>query len=127
MKFIDSKRITKDIEALHAETLTRKDAKERAYVSRGLLDLLYNTIILIARHIAGNAEAAHTQLAARVSTLEQRKGIEYRGTWRSDVEYGLNDMTTYSSSLWICRAQGTRKKPGDGESWQLCSKSDLKP
>lgn len=67
-----------------------------------------------------------TTLEQRITVLESRKSIAYRGIWLASSEYGQNDLCTYSGTLWICRAQGTRKKPGDGDAWQLCSKGDLK-
>ena len=85
------------------------------------------TAMMLAAHAARRRilERRHSELESRISLIEQRKSIDYRGTWNGATEYGVNDATTYLSQLWLCQAQGTRSKPGAGDAWRLVSKTDI--
>jgi hypothetical protein len=65
------------------------------------------------------------ELGARIAHLEARKSIEYRGTWRSDREFGEGDLVTHAGQLFICKGHGVRSKPGSSVDWVLASKKDL--
>jgi hypothetical protein len=66
-----------------------------------------------------------TDLEARLATVEDHKGLRYRGAWLASTEYGADDLVTHGGQLWLCLAFGVRSKPGSSDSWRLCSKKDL--
>jgi integrin beta 3 len=43
----------------------------------------------------------------------------YRGPWKHDEEYCLDDMVSRDSSGWVCTVEATKRKPGDSKDWQL--------
>jgi hypothetical protein len=47
----------------------------------------------------------------------------YRGVFKAGEVYGLGDAVTWAGSLWICGADATTDKPGEGsDAWQLAVK-----
>jgi hypothetical protein len=49
--------------------------------------------------------------------------MRYRGIWKGEEVYVVNDVSTHGGGQWICRATaGTNTKPGTSGDWQLMSK-----
>ena len=100
-----------------------RDGSKTPVTWRHFTEFLDELAALTRQHVAERTKP----LEDRIAELESRKSLEYRGTYRTDTEYGLNDLVTHSGMLWLCQQQGTRKKPGDGDAWRLVSKTDLAP
>ena len=98
-----------------------KDGRKTPVMWRELIKFVDEMTPLIREHVGARMKP----LEERIAELESRKSLEYRGTFRTDTEYGLNDLVTHSGQLWLCQQQGTRKKPGDADAWRLVSKTDL--
>jgi hypothetical protein len=43
----------------------------------------------------------------------------YRGPWKHDDEFHLDDMVSCGGSGWVCMVEGAKDKPGDSKQWQL--------
>ena len=43
----------------------------------------------------------------------------YRGPWKHDEEFHLDDMVSSGGSGWVCMVEGAKDRPGDSKQWQL--------
>jgi hypothetical protein len=43
----------------------------------------------------------------------------YRGPWKHDDDFHLDDMVSCGGAGWICMVEGAKDKPGDSKQWQL--------
>lgn len=66
------------------------------------------------------------ELVGRVSILERdfenRKGLEYFGTWSADVRYRKNAAVTHDGSTWILKDAESLGAAPPGNGWQLAVK-----
>ena len=67
-----------------------------------------------------------TQLAAaqqEIAELKAAQHLKYLGTWQTGSAYQPGDATTFSGSLWVCKAAHTARGPvADHQYWQLAVK-----
>jgi hypothetical protein len=85
----------------------------------------------VREHIAGKMTSLQEdvrQLQARlavteqrVSELESKPHMKYRGVWSAEEQFNEADLVTDSGSMWYCR-RSTRGRPGASDDWQLCVK-----
>lgn len=68
-------------------------------------------------------------LEERLSKLEARPILEYRGVWKSTDTYKRGDLTTHDGSMWHAQVGSQGLMPGQGEGWRLCVKKgkDARP
>jgi hypothetical protein len=43
----------------------------------------------------------------------------YRGPWKHDDDFHLDDMVSCGGNGWVCMIEGAKDKPGDSKQWQL--------
>jgi hypothetical protein len=43
----------------------------------------------------------------------------YRGPWKHDEDYHLDDMVSCGGNGWVCMVEGAKNKPGDSKQWEL--------
>jgi hypothetical protein len=43
----------------------------------------------------------------------------YRGPWKHDEDYHLDDMVSSGGSGWVCMVEDAKDRPGDSKQWQL--------
>ena len=60
-------------------------------------------------------------LTARVSELEAKPRLRYRGVYDISMMYEAGDFATYDGSAWHCQ-RPTTDKPGTSDAWQLAIK-----
>jgi hypothetical protein len=95
--------------------VNRKDASA---IKEGLTELLAE----IVTHIRTETRAELAALEARLLGEIERKGIDYRGTFRKGQAYSKGHAVTYDGSLWIA-TENYPRVPGDPNSgWVLAVK-----
>jgi predicted metal-binding transcription factor (methanogenesis marker protein 9) len=58
-----------------------------------------------------------------IAALKAAPHLKYCGTWQSGTTYQQGDATTFSGSLWVCKASHTASGPvADHQFWQLAVK-----
>jgi hypothetical protein len=65
-------------------------------------------------------------LQDRIAELEQRKAMEWKGTWRPGNAYAEHDVVQDKSSLWVCVSPTTAARPGTGAGWRMMTKEKAK-
>lgn len=101
----------------------RADAKQFAAEHRGADALTVAVAGLRSAKIRAQVLEAHVRhLAARVTALEAFP-MKYVGVYQSGRTHKRNEVATFAGGLWICLADETKAKPGDGPDWQLCCKA----
>jgi hypothetical protein len=69
--------------------------------------------------VQAKLQAVEQELAA----LKAAPHLKYCGTWQSGTTYQAGDATTFSGSLWVCKAAHTASGPvADHQYWQLAVK-----
>jgi hypothetical protein len=43
----------------------------------------------------------------------------YRGPWKHDADYHIDDMVSCGGNGWVCMVEGAKSKPGDTKQWEL--------
>jgi hypothetical protein len=43
----------------------------------------------------------------------------YRGPWKHDEDYHIDDMVSCGGNGWVCMLEGAKNKPGDSKQWEL--------
>jgi hypothetical protein len=76
----------------------------------------------IAPEIRKFVEAAVTPLQRRIAELEDRPTLSYLGVYEQARQYTRGNFVTHDGSLWHCRADLTRARPGSDSDWQLAAK-----
>lgn len=101
----------------------RADAKVFAAEHRGADALTLAVMGLKSARLRSQVLEAHVRdLAARVAALEAFP-MKYVGVYQSGRSHKKNEVATFAGGLWICRADETKAKPGDGPDWQMCVKA----
>jgi hypothetical protein len=71
----------------------------------------------------GEAREAIEELKKRVTELEQRPVVAYKGIWNEHQLYGAGEFVTFSGSMWIAKTACIGRRPGtDPNGWQLVVK-----
>lgn len=66
-------------------------------------------------------DARQDALEARITALEARKSVTYRGVFTDGKRYEPGDMVTSDGSVWHCNVE-TQMRPGAGAMWTLAVK-----
>lgn len=61
------------------------------------------------------------KLEARITAIENRPTMQYRGVWEADGRYQPGDVVTDSGSMWHANCS-TTARPGASSDWTLCVK-----
>ncbi len=67
-------------------------------------------------------DAAVAPLQQRITELEERPTLKYLGVYEQTRQYAKGNFVTHDGSLWHCRADVTRARPGSDSDWQLAAK-----
>jgi hypothetical protein len=75
-------------------------------------------------------ERAFTPVNTRFAEMEKRlDAIEksvadftYKGVWEDGTAYVARNSVSCGGSMWICMAERTVQRPGDGSDWTLVVK-----
>jgi hypothetical protein len=104
--------------AQSANGAARMNRREASAIKEGLTQLLAELV----RHIRAEARAELAALEARLLGEIERKGIDYRGTFRKGQAYARGSAVTFDGSLWIA-VESYPRTPGEPNSgWKLACK-----
>ena len=76
----------------------------------------------IAPEVRKAMEDALAPLLRRIVELEERPTLRYLGVYEAARQYAKGNFVTHDGSLWHCRADVTRARPGSDSDWQLAAK-----
>ena len=84
------------------------------------MEKLVEEIVKLIRTQADRIDA----LDRRCVELESRPTLRYCGVWSAEGEYSVGDIVTDSGSMWHCKVNHGRSRPGHdgGVGWTLCVK-----
>jgi hypothetical protein len=67
-------------------------------------------------------DARFVEMEKRLSVVEKKPALEYRGVWSSDETYEPGHVVTDSGSMFIAVHPSRMHRPGSSGDWKLCVK-----
>jgi BMFP domain-containing protein YqiC len=111
---------------VESETEDEHKAFAQPATMRSLIDLYRDAIMPILatyRHKNAMLEERWLALEQRLTTMEQKPSVKFRGVYEQGKAYQPGDACTHSGGLWICRAATMGQPNQDYIGWSLAVKS----
>ena len=87
------------------------------------VDAMADAVMSTIKAALAPLEAKLAAAEHEITALKSAAHLKYCGVWKSGESYAPGDATTFSGSLWVCRAAHTASGPvADHQYWTLAVK-----